>query len=59
MSEVAIIINGVRYDKVVAEKYNSCKGCELKNKCSLHSLYKKCCDAGDWIFKKSNEIIEK
>lgn len=52
MNEVGVIINGVRYDKVAAKEYNSCKGCELKNKCWLHSLDKKCCDAGDWIFKK-------
>ena len=59
MYDVSIIVNGVRYDKVVAKEHNSCKGCELKDKCRLHSLYKKCCDAGDWIFKKSTKSFER
>lgn len=60
MSEVSIIINGVRYDAVNTEEFKSCVGCELKPICRLHCFTKLCTyDRGDYIFKKSTKTFER
>lgn len=48
MSEVSIIIDGVRYDAVECDEKHSCKGCEctelclsIMNLCSINTVFKK------------------
>lgn len=65
MNEVSIIINGVRYDAVIAEcHFNEvCRTCDLQELCSSIDGYISLCDictpiGDDTHFKKSDKKFE-
>lgn len=61
MNGVSIIINGVRYDAVIAKTDASCTGCELRQECRKHCLSQICCWGGNKnaVFKKSTKSFER
>lgn len=56
MSEVSIIINGVRYDAVESAETHSCKGCELNYELCIKAMGL-CSD--NTVFKKSTKTFER
>lgn len=64
MNEVSIIINGVRYDAVIGNRFHFCEDCELRDICDdgdyhNQTICEKFRVAWASIFKKSAKSFER
>jgi hypothetical protein len=58
MTDISIIINGVRYD-AVDENGSSCRQCDLIKVCNNYSICRAFSVDGKTLFKKSNKKFER